>query len=177
VPPPTAVQPVTPLTITGEMPDWLRMLIQRTHGCDSQPVLRFVYQIVKLVNLPAQLGRERTAETIAAALTETLLPLLPLLGMRYADALPEVDTQWGAVLLEVRDPLISWLSEKPQVTVLAPVRGQKFDPQTMEAIETRRTVHESENETVSRVDGIGLIWRDLPLVRARVVRYATEGAR
>jgi molecular chaperone GrpE (heat shock protein) len=173
---PTAAQAVTPLTITGEMPDWLRMLVQRTHGCESQPVLRYVYQIVKLVNLPGELSKCGSAESAAAALTDALSPLVRLLGLRYADGLPEIDAQWGAVLLEARDPLISWLRENPQVSVVAPVRGQKFDPQTMEAIETRRTVHESENETVSRVESIGLTWRDRPLIRARVVRYAIEEA-
>jgi molecular chaperone GrpE (heat shock protein) len=171
-----ATAPITPITLTGEMPDWLRMLVQRTHGCESQPALRIVYQIVKLVNLPGQLGRDSTVDAVVAALTEALVPLLPLLGLRYADGLPGVDAPWGAVLLEARDPLISWLRDNPQVNVIAPIRGQKFDPQTMEAIETRRTVHESENDTVSRVDHVGLQWRDRTLVRAGVVRYVIEGA-
>ena len=158
-----------------DLPDWLRMLGQRTFGCELPAVSAFADQITALSKLPGRIAGEIAENEARAIVTDAMRPLLPLLGLRYADGLPGIPETWGAVFLDVREPLSAWLKETLELCALVPVRGARFDPQTMEAVETRRTVHANENETVSRVERVGLIWRGRPLMRAEVVRYASEG--
>ena len=120
----------------SDLPDWMRMLGQRTFGCEHPVVTSLAEQVSALSGLPARLRDETTEEAAGKLLTDALQPLLPLLGLRYADGLPGVPEAWGGVFLEVRDPLLAWLSERLGVTVVAPMRGEAFDPRTMEVTET-----------------------------------------
>ncbi len=91
--------------------------------------------------------------------------------MRYADSIPGVGEEWGAALLEARDPILLWLCETLSVEPITPRRGDRFDEGLMEAVETRRTVHANEIETVARAERIGLMRAGSPMLRAQVVRY------
>lgn len=158
----------------GEVPDWMRMLGQRMFGCDLPVVSDFARRILALSDLPGRITATSESEA-QNLLTETMTPLLPLLGLRYSGGLSGIPEAWGAIFLDVRDPLIEWLNGTLNLFTLVPVRGARFDTSTMEAIETRRTVHAAENETVARFERVGLMWRERPLLRAQVVRYAAEG--
>ncbi len=158
----------------SDLPDWLRILGQRTFGWDLPAITSLVDKVFALNDLPAQLMLE-PPEAAGKLLNDALQPLLPLLGMRYADGIPGIPEEQGKVLLDVREPLLAWLTERMRVLPIAPVRGEAFDPQTMEEVETRRTVHAHEDKTVAKLERIGLSWRDSPLIRAQVVRYAVEG--
>ena len=160
--------------IEGEMPDWLRMLSQRTFGCEIPAVPRLMAQLLALKDLPARIASV-SEEAATTLLRDTLLPLLPLLGLRYADSLPDIPETWGAVFLEARLPLLEWLEKRMELRLVAPARGDGFDARAMEAVETRRTVHEKENETVAKLERIGVVWRARPLIPAQVVRYTTGG--
>ncbi|MCW3096377.1 MAG: hypothetical protein JWL77_1995 [Chthonomonadaceae bacterium] len=158
----------------GELPDWLRMLSQRTYGCDLPAVSRLAEQLFALKALPARITTLPDEEA-CTLLTGALQPLLPLLGLRYADGLPDIPETWGAVFLEARQPLLEWLEKRMGLVLVAPARGDDFDARTMEALETRRTVHAKEDETVAKLERIGIVWRARPLIRAQVVRYTTGG--
>ena len=160
--------------VEGEMPDWLRLLSQRTFGCEVPAVSRLMEQLLALKDLPVRIASV-PEEAAAALLTDTLLPLLPLLGLRYADSLPGIPENWGAVFLEARPPLLEWLEKRMELRLVAPARGDGFDARTMDAVETRRTVHEKENETVAKLERIGVVWRTRALIPAQVVRYTTGG--
>jgi len=160
--------------VEGEMPDWLRLLSQRTFGCEIPAVSRLMEQLLALKDLPVRIASV-SEEAVAALLTDTLLPLLPLLGLRYADSLSDIPENWGTVFLEARPPLLEWLEKRMELRLVAPARGDGFDARTMEAVETRRTVHEKENETVAKLERIGVVWRARPLIPAQVVRYTTGG--
>lgn len=164
---PTAPQPAAE-------PDWLRMLSQRTFGCRLPAVSALAERVFALQDLPARIAAEPVAEA-CALLTERLQPLLPLLGLRYEDGLPDIPSEWGAVFLEVQKPLLAWLAETLGLSVAAPLRGDGFDARTMQALETRRTVHAKENETVAKLERIGIVWRERPLILAQVARYTTGG--
>lgn len=155
------------------LPDWLRMLGQRTFGCDIPAVSLLAEQVFALNDLPARLVVETEEDAKCQLLVDVLQPMLPLLGLRYADALPSIPVQWGRVFLDVREPLLAWLSEKIGLLLIAPSRGAGFNPKVMVAIETRRTVHANEDETVAKLERIGLLWRNHPLIPAQVVRYTT----
>jgi hypothetical protein len=158
----------------GDPPDCLRMLSQRTYGCELPAVSRLAEKVFLLKDLPARIANE-SEEAACIVLTDTLIPLLPLLGLRYADGLPDIPETWGAVFLEARQPLLDWLGTRLGLALVAPARGDAFDARTMEALETRRTVHAKEDETVARLERIGVVWRARPLIRAQVVRYTTGG--
>jgi molecular chaperone GrpE (heat shock protein) len=158
----------------GELPDWLRMLSQRTFGCDLPAVSRLAEQLFALKALPTRI-MTLPDEEACGLLTGTLQPLLPLLGLRYADGLPDIPETWGTVFLEARQPLLEWLEKRLGLVLVAPARGEDFDARTMEALETRRTVHAKEDETVAKLERIGVVWRERPLIRAQVVRYTTGG--
>ncbi len=158
-----------------DVPDWLRMLGQRTFACDLPTVTEFTERLSGLGALPEQIAGALPNEEARTKLIGAIEPLLPLLGLRYADGLAGIPETWGAVFLEVRDPLLAWLQETMNVQALVPIRGARFDPRTMEAVETRRTVHSTENETVARVERVGVVWQGETLLRAQVVRYASEG--
>ena len=159
----------------NDLPDWLRMLSQRTFGCDLPAVSSLAEQVVALNDLPTRLTGAAAEEAARKVLTDALQPLLPLLGLRYADGLPDIPEAWGAAFLEVREPLLAWLAERIGLALVSPARGEGFEPQTMEALETRRTVHANEDETVAKLERIGLLWRGRPLIRAQVVRYSIGG--
>ena len=152
------------------------MLTQRTFGSDVPAVSALASRITAVIDLPARITDGTADASARTILIDALTPLLPLLALRYADGLPDIPESWGRVFLDARDPLSAWLKESLDISPLVPVRGSRFDSETMEAIETRRTVHANENETVSRVERVGLIWRGRPLMRAQIVRYASEGS-
>lgn len=158
----------------NDLPDWLRMLSQRTFGCELPAVSRLAEQVIALKDLPARIATE-PEEAACILLTRALEPLLPLLGQRYADGLPDIPETWGAIFLEARQPLLEWLGTSMELALVAPARGDGFDARTMEALETRRTVHAKEDETVAKLERIGVVWRARPLIRAQVVRYTTGG--
>ena len=160
----------------NDIPGWRRILGQRTFGCDLPEVLSLVDHVNALNDLPGRISQETSEEASCRIVLEALAPLLPMLGLRYADGLPGVPEAWGVVFLEVREPLLAWLAESLDVLPLAPVRGNAFDPRTMEATETRRTVHASEDETVAKLERIGVSRHGRPLIRAQVVRYAAGGS-
>jgi molecular chaperone GrpE (heat shock protein) len=147
------------------------MLRQRTFGCNVPAVVSLSNKVLELSDLPERDGGQPAEKTMI----EALEPLLPLLGLKYSGGLPDVPEKWGETLMEARDSLLAWLKEKASVSLISPFRGAAYDPETMETVETRRTVHASEHETVAKVERVGLMWRDRPLVRAQVVRYASEG--
>lgn len=157
-----------------ELPDWLRMLRQRTFGCKLSAVSALAERVFALTDLPTRIATE-PAEEARVLLTASLQPLLPLLGLRYEDGLPDIPAEWGVAFLEVQKPLSAWLAAKLGLSVVAPARGDDFDARTMEALETRRTVHAKENETVAKMERIGVVWRERPLILAQVVRYTTGG--
>ena len=156
------------------LPDWLRILHQRTFGCELPAVSLLTEQVFALKDLPARIAKGSEEEG-CVLLVQALTPLLPLLGMRYEDGLSGIPEAWGAVFLEARQPLLTWLQARMELSPVAPARGDGFDARTMEAVETRRTVHAKEDETVSKLERIGMIWRARPLFRAQVVRYTTGG--
>jgi hypothetical protein len=157
------------------LPDWLRILHQRTFGCELPAVSLLTEQVFALKDLPTRIANGSEEEG-CALLTQALMPLLPLLGMRYEDGLPGIPEAWGTVFLEARQPLLMWLEARMELSPVAPARGDGFDAHTMEALETRRTVHAKEDETVSKLERIGMVWRARPLFRAQVVRYTTGGS-
>jgi hypothetical protein len=174
-----SVPPLAPVPQTAEasdLPDWLRMLSQRTFGCDLPVVTSLTAQVIALKDLPVRLTAAPAETEARTLLIDALQPLLPLLGLRYADGLPDIPEVWGAAFLDVREPLLAWLADKIALSLVAPARGDSFDPQTMEALETRRTVHAKEDETVAKLERIGLLWRERPVIRAQVVRYSIGGA-
>lgn len=159
----------------GGLPDWLRMLSQRTFGCEIPAVSLLAEQLFALKELPVRIATE-SEEEVCRLLTSALTPLLPLLGLRYEDGLPGIPAAWGAVFLEARQPLLAWMEARMALSLVAPARGDAFDARTMEALETRRTVHAKEDETVAKLERIGVVWRAHPLFRAQVVRYTTGGS-
>ncbi len=174
-----SVPPLAPVPQTAEasdLPDWLRMLSQRTFGCDLPVVASLTAQVIALKDLPVRLAAVPAETEARKLLSDALQPLLPLLGLRYADGLSDIPEVWGAAFLDVREPLLAWLADKIAISLVAPARGDRFDPQTMEALETRRTVHAKEDETVAKLERIGLLWRERPVIRAQVVRYSIGGA-
>ncbi|HLJ57254.1 MAG TPA: hypothetical protein VKT77_19615, partial [Chthonomonadaceae bacterium] len=152
------------------------LLGQRTFGADAPAAIDLAERVTALAALPRRIAAAADDADETSALIEALTPLLPLLGMRYAGALPDIPERWGEAFLEARKPLARWLEEALDIRVIAPARADRFDAATMEAAETRRTVHAAENDTVMRVDRVGLARRGEALVRAIVVRYAAEGA-
>lgn len=159
------------LSDASAAPEWLRILNQNLYGCDLPAVGRLLDQlqaVVQFASVPQFLNDAAAREN----LVELAEPLLPLLGMRYADALTGIPENWGAPLLDARAPILLWLRETLSLELVNPLRADRFDDEYMETAETRRTVHANENETVARVERVGLSCSGSPLIRARVVRYA-----
>ncbi len=178
-PPSASPPPVGSLEMAGggnELPDWLRMLSQRTFGCKLPAVSLLAERVFALKELPAQIAALSEEEASSLLLQNALQPLLPLLGMRYEDGLPDISADWGAAFLEVQKPLLAWLTGTLGLTLVAPLRGDRFDARTMEALETRRTVHAKEDETVAKLERIGVVWHERPLILAQVVRYNIGGS-
>jgi len=166
-----AADPSQHPTPNTQHPTWLRILGQRTQGCHVEAVTSLVESLRELVAASCQseafenrCQRDDRSDSIIASLAS-------LLSMRYADSLPGINAEWGAALLEARDSILLWLRDTLSVDLISPLRGDRFDSDLMDAVETRRTVHANEVETVARVERIGFTRAGSLLLRAQVVRY------
>jgi len=113
-----------PAEISSDLPDWLRMLGQRTYGCDVPEVTELADRIVALKSLPRKIEGNMPDAEASALLASAIKPLLPLLGLRYAGGLPGIPESWGSVFLEVREPLEAWLLKTLDMRIVAPAACQ-----------------------------------------------------
>jgi hypothetical protein len=153
-------------------PDWLRILEQRTSGCDAESVNEHMRHLRELVVQAGQADLPYNLDGKTDLSQPVLESLASLLSMRYADSIPGIGEEWGAILLDARDSILLWLHETLDIDPISPQRGDSFDSARMDAIETRRTVHADEIETVARLERVGLTRGGSPILRAEVVRYA-----
>jgi hypothetical protein len=72
--------------------------------------------------------------------------------------------------------LRTWLKDALKLEVLQPSQGTSFDPQKMQAVSERRTVHEHEADTVARLERPGFAKEGRVIVPAEVVRYVAGDA-
>jgi len=166
------------ITPSGVQPDWLRALLQPTSGSDLPALVRIVRAAAELASLTEVYDRCETLEQLESSLLGPLSILRPILGMRYPDGLESVPAvPWGEALLAVRDPLKLWLSERLQLECTSPQRGDPFNAGTMRAVDTRKTVHAPEIDTVARLEAIGLksVRFGGMVVLADVIRYTAGG--
>jgi hypothetical protein len=76
---------------------------------------------------------------------------------------------WETALPE----LPAWLAQRAQLELVAPEERAPFVPERMEATESRRTAHPHEQNTVARLEQVGMLREGRVLFPARVIRYET----
>jgi hypothetical protein len=148
-------------------PDWLRVFTQRSAGSNNSAVQAWSGAFQQAVTAVTQ----GASDTVLA---ERLAPLLPLLGARHIESQFALLPPWGEIFTEARDGMLSWLRAAAGVELVAPSPGEPFDAATMQAVGVRRTAHAHENNTIARVEQVGLRRSETSLFRAQVVRYELE---
>ncbi len=171
-----AMEALDPSAADVITPEWYRLIAQRLHACTEPAAAAVLEKFLRLVTVVnGTLLTDASAEDLNTRLIQTIEPLLPVLTMRYADALPGVSQEWGIAFLDERDAILQWLNEILGLTLINPNRGETFDDLTMVAAESRRTAHANEFNSVARVEVSGVCYHQFPLIKSRVIRYIAGG--
>jgi molecular chaperone GrpE (heat shock protein) len=148
-------------------PEWLRTFLQRSTSSDNVVVRQWANACHQAVAAVLQAATD-------TVLAERLALLLPLFGARHVESQFALPPPWGEVLTEARNGMLDWLRSVAGIELVAPSPGEPFDAATMQAVGVRRTAHPHENNTIARVEQVGLRRGAMPLFRAQVVRYELE---
>ncbi len=176
---PPAPEPTAPVPEEAPetSPDWLRTLVMQCADCNCEPMVNLVAAASVLPgaamrqHLARQAGSPVPSDTVLVA---ALSDLLPMLTMKYPDSMEGISEEWGTILLELQQPMLSWLQARLGLELIVPVRGDWVNHREMQCIEWRNTAHTQEADRIARVFSPGCRLRGAVAVPAKVAVYAVE---
>jgi hypothetical protein len=152
----------------GGGPEWLQLLRGQTGGQAAPEAQR----CLDVLGRVAQAGRSASDADVA----EAFGPLLAWLGTGWGSAGP-LPAPWLEALAPYRTQLLAWLAAELSAELVVAAERDGFEPDAMEGVGERRTAHPHERGTVARLQAPGLRREGRVLLRARVIRYESGGAR
>jgi hypothetical protein len=105
------------------------------------------------------------------ALRGVVAPLLSALGPARAVTLEGAPEPWKQAWESALPQLAPWLETRGGISLVAPEERAPFLAEQMEATDSRRTAHPHEDNTVARLERVGMLRQGRVLHPARVIRY------
>jgi molecular chaperone GrpE (heat shock protein) len=163
---PVPTAPVAPPPVSAastERPEWLRELERRGAGAAGPhgPVM----EALRVLAAPE-------SSTLADdALGSVIAPLLTALGPARGVTLEGAPEPWRQAWESALPQLAPWLETRGGLSLVAPEERAPFLAEQMEATDSRRTAHPHEDNTVARLERVGMLRQGRVLHPARVIRY------